>query len=211
MLTRKQREFLRQREEILSSAERVFSQQGFFTTKIQDIADAAEYGIGTIYKHFKSKDIIFFTIIKNKFTQFLSFARDNVKQYETPETKLRALIYSHLEFFDKNKDIFRLLSAEHISFEKDLRNKFVKEMRRNFISYFNIFSEIYKEGVRNRVFKKEDNKGIMNLCLALIGMLNFTSFYKLNNMPDESLVDNANLIFNLFLKGVKRSDKRRID
>ncbi len=203
-LTRKKREFLRQRDEILSSAERVFSRQGFFTTTIQDIAESAEYGIGTIYKHFKSKEIIFFTIIKNKFNELLSFALDNIHRHESPEKKLRALIYSHLEFFDRNKDIFRLLGAEHISFEKDLRNKFIKEMRKNFISYFDIFYSIYMEGMRKGIFKKEGEHNIMNLCLALIGMLNFTSFYKLNNMPDEMLINNAALIFNLFLKGVKR-------
>ncbi len=203
-LTRKKREFLRQRDEILSSAERVFSRQGFFTTTIQDIAESAEYGIGTIYKHFKSKEIIFFTIIKNKFTELLSFASDNIQRHNSPDKKLRALIYSHLEFFDRNKDIFRLLGAEHISFEKDLRHKFIKEMRKNFVSYFNIFHSIYREGMRKGIFKKEGKNDIMNLCLALIGILNFTSFYKLNNMPEEKLVNNANLIVNLFLKGVRR-------
>lgn len=203
-LTRRQREFLRQRDEILSAAERVFSQQGFFTTKIQDIADSAEYAIGTIYKHFKSKDIIFFTIIKNKFEQFLDFIKDNLQKHGAPDKKLRALIYSHLEFFDRNKDIFRLIAAEHISFEKDLREKFIKEMKNNFTSYLNIFSAIYKEGIRKEIFKKASEQEIMNLCLALIGMLNFTSFYKLNNMPDEVLINNANLIFNLFLRGVKK-------
>ncbi len=204
-LSRKKRELLRQREEILSAAECVFSGKGFFTTKIQDIADKAEYGIGTIYKHFKSKEIIFFTIIKNKFAQLLTFAKNNIEKNESPDKKLRALIYSHLEFFDRNKDIFRLLGAEHISFEKDLRGKFIHEMRKNFISYYNIFSSIYKEGIRKGFFKMEKERDIMNLCLALIGMLNFTSFYKLNNMPDESLIENADLIFNLFLmKNEKR-------
>jgi AcrR family transcriptional regulator len=206
-LSRKQRELIKQREEILSVAERIFSEKGFYTTKMQDIARTAEYGVGTIYKHFKSKEIIFFTIIRNKFREFINDARKSVERETLPEAKLRSLIVSHLGFFEQNKEIFRLLTAEHVSFEKGLRSKFMKEMKKNFADYFNLFKSIYTEGVQSGVFKVETGDNVFHLCLALIGMLNFTSFYKLNNMPSDSLRDNAPLIFNLFLNGVKRWDR----
>lgn len=203
-LPRKRRELLRQKDEILSAAERVFSEKGFFTTNIQDVANEAEYGIGTIYKHFKNKEVIFFTIIKNKFNNLLAFVEENVQRQKNPKDKLKVLVYSHLEFFEKNKKIFRILSAEQLFFEKDLRAKIIKEMRRKFLDYFNIFYPIYKEGVRSGIFRKDNNSNLFFICITLIGMIDFTSFYKLNNTPDDSLLNNAPLIFNLFLKGVKR-------
>lgn len=203
-VSRRQKELLRQRDEILRVAERVFSEQGFFTTKIRDIAREAEFGIGTIYKHFKSKDVILFTIIKNKFSQLLSYARNNITLENSPVRKLRALVFSHLQYFEDNKDIFRLLIAEHVSFEKELRKRFMREMRKNLKNYFSLFQEIYREGIEKGIFKEESDQNILNLCLALIGMLNFTSFYKLNNMPSDPLVDNGELILNVFLNGVKR-------
>lgn len=201
--TRKERELIRQKEEILTAAERIFSEQGFFTTKIQDIAKEAEFGIGTIYKHFKNKEAIFFTLLKNKFNEMLTFAEENVNSQTNPEEKMKALIRSHLEFFEKNKKIFRLMFAEHISYEKELRTKFMKEMRHKFSTYFKIFNKIYTEGMKKGLFRGESEKNIFNLCIALIGMLNFTAFYKLNNMPDESLLDNADLILTVFMQGVK--------
>lgn len=203
-LPRKKRVAIQQKREILAAAERVFSEKGFFTTKIQDIAIEAEYGIGTIYKHFTSKDLIFFALIKNKFNEMIAYAEKNVQNQKSPINKLRALVYSHLEFFEKNKKIFRLLSAEHVSFEKNLRARFIKEMRRNFLVYFEIFYSIYTTGVQAGIFRSEKRQNLFYFCISLIGMINFTAFYKLNNTPEESLLDNATLIFDLFLKGVKK-------
>lgn len=56
---RKEREFNRRESEIFQAAFDHFSEQGLDTVTIEMIAESAEIGKGTVYKHFKSKDEIF--------------------------------------------------------------------------------------------------------------------------------------------------------
>ena len=62
---RKEREFQRREEEILAAALKLFLQHGLETVTIEMIAEAAEIGKGTIYKHFKSKHDIFVSLAIN--------------------------------------------------------------------------------------------------------------------------------------------------
>ena len=62
-ITRKEREFIAHRGEILSAAEKVFAVKGFFPTTMSEIAEIAEFGTGTLYKYFKSKEDLYFSLI----------------------------------------------------------------------------------------------------------------------------------------------------
>jgi TetR/AcrR family transcriptional regulator len=56
---RKEREYLVRRKEILQEAEKVFAEKGLFQTTMGEIAEAAEFGTGNLYKYFKSKGELF--------------------------------------------------------------------------------------------------------------------------------------------------------
>jgi TetR/AcrR family fatty acid metabolism transcriptional regulator len=58
-LSRKEREYQTHRKEILSAAEGVFAEKGFFSSTMSEIAERAEFGTGTLYKYFKSKDDLY--------------------------------------------------------------------------------------------------------------------------------------------------------
>jgi TetR/AcrR family transcriptional regulator len=44
------------RNAILSAAEEVFAERGFFSARIQDIAERGGFAVGTVYKHFEQKE-----------------------------------------------------------------------------------------------------------------------------------------------------------
>src|ERR671921_434698 len=50
------------REAILRAATRVFAENGYFNSKVADIARGAEVADGTVYLYFKSKEDILHTI-----------------------------------------------------------------------------------------------------------------------------------------------------
>lgn len=62
-LSRKERERLQRRQDILNSAVRLFAEKGFTNTTLEDIATKSEFGIGTIYNYFQNKEEIFKSII----------------------------------------------------------------------------------------------------------------------------------------------------
>ncbi len=58
-LLRKERERLRHRQEILKTALKLFSERGFHNVSMQQIAEASEFAVGSLYNFFESKDALF--------------------------------------------------------------------------------------------------------------------------------------------------------
>jgi len=58
-LSRKKRERLRHKQEILDTALKLFSERGFHNVSMQQIAEASEFAVGTLYNFFESKEALF--------------------------------------------------------------------------------------------------------------------------------------------------------
>jgi AcrR family transcriptional regulator len=61
--TRRQRRFVKRRDEILDVAARIFAQKGYSDTRITEIANALDIADGTLYNYFDSKRDILLAII----------------------------------------------------------------------------------------------------------------------------------------------------
>lgn len=59
VLERREREFMRREREILDAALALFSTEDWQAVTVEQIAERAEIGKGTVYKHFASKDEIY--------------------------------------------------------------------------------------------------------------------------------------------------------
>ena len=64
-LSRKERERLHHKKEILDTALRLFSEQGFHNVSMQQIAEASEFSVGTLYNFFDSKEALFEELIND--------------------------------------------------------------------------------------------------------------------------------------------------
>lgn len=58
-LSRKERERLHHKQEILETALRLFSAKGFHAVSMQEIAEASEFAVGTLYNFFENKEELF--------------------------------------------------------------------------------------------------------------------------------------------------------
>ena len=73
---RKQREVEARRDDILSAAERLFSKHGFFKTSMAEIASAAQFAMGTVYKIFESKEEIYISLMESKVEELMQLLED---------------------------------------------------------------------------------------------------------------------------------------
>lgn len=64
-LSRKERERLQHRQEILDKALKLFTENGFHNVSMQQIAEASEFAVGTLYNFFESKEALFDELIKS--------------------------------------------------------------------------------------------------------------------------------------------------
>ncbi len=112
-LSRKERERIFKRQEIVSAARDVFASRGFSAATIDEIAERAEFGKGTLYSYFQSKDELFETVLADIFDEFLVIAAETCSRAD------RTVEESYLEFARKllnhlfnNNGIYYLLMRE---------------------------------------------------------------------------------------------------
>src|SRR4030067_1004010 len=66
------------RDRILRAAIKIFSQKGFFNSKVSDIAQAAGVADGTIYLYFKNKDDLLISLFEEKMAEVVADVRGGV-------------------------------------------------------------------------------------------------------------------------------------
>ena len=64
------------REKIVEAAERVMRERGLARTTTKEIARAAGYSEGTLYKHFESKEDLFLAVLAERFPAFVALVEE---------------------------------------------------------------------------------------------------------------------------------------
>ena len=62
-LSRREREKLRQRRDMLTAALRLFSEKGYHSVSMHEIAEKSEFAIGTLYKFFRNKEDLYRVLV----------------------------------------------------------------------------------------------------------------------------------------------------
>src|SRR5438034_3517644 len=111
------------RESILRAATRVFARNGYFNSKVADIAHAAGVADGTVYLYFKSKEEILHSIFDRSMEEAISEGHKQLKGIADPREKLRRIAHLHLERLGADRDLA-------VVFQVELRGstKFMEEL-----------------------------------------------------------------------------------
>jgi TetR/AcrR family fatty acid metabolism transcriptional regulator len=205
-LSRKEREYQTHRKEILSAAEGVFAEKGFFSSTMSEIAERAEFGTGTLYKYFKSKDDLYFTLIDEKTDAINHLAKAELSREASPVERIRKVLGLQFEFVEKNRDFFRIYTSERSRFEWTMKDELGKGIHDKMVAYIKILTQVMKEGMKEGEFKPMDPT---DLAHALVGIVNSFIFEWLISPKPYSLVSKRDVALEIFLKGAQRTERRR--
>lgn len=111
--TRREREKVQRREDLLQAAKKVFFKKGLHTATIDDVAAEAEVGKGTVYLYFDTKETILAHLLLAGLEELVvlleaAYAPD---QKLAARTRLRRIANAYLEFFQTNPEYYRLMMA----------------------------------------------------------------------------------------------------
>src|SRR3984957_12764128 len=103
------------RQEILQAAARLFQQQGYDATSMNDVAAALKLSKGGLYHHFQSKDEILFHIMSHAMDITEERVINMARRIEDPEERLRTLIRLHIEVVlsEEDREITVMLHENH--------------------------------------------------------------------------------------------------
>lgn len=103
------------RQEILRAAARLFQQQGYDATSMNNVAAALKLSKGGLYHHFQSKDEILFHIMSHAMDITEERVINVVRRVEGAEERLRRLIRLHIEVVlsEEDREITVMLHENH--------------------------------------------------------------------------------------------------
>ncbi|MZP29539.1 TetR family transcriptional regulator [Heliobacterium undosum] len=121
------------RTRILLAAVNVFSRRGYHCAKIEDIAQIADVGKGTVYEYFDSKQQLFGEMFKYGYEQYWNHVTEAVLSETSFEGKLRTLMQSHLDFLNKSAPVARIIVQEYTNIDRGVYEWIVAERQRQFL------------------------------------------------------------------------------
>ncbi len=105
----------RNRERILSGARAVFAEYGS-DAQMDDVARRAGVGVGTVYRHYPTKEALLVELVREKFRIFTAEARDALERDGEPFEVLAELMRSNAEMLGRDAGTQQVLAGagEHI-------------------------------------------------------------------------------------------------
>ncbi|MGB3097180.1 MAG: TetR/AcrR family transcriptional regulator [Candidatus Deferrimicrobiaceae bacterium] len=192
------------RERILRAAIKIFSQKGFFSSKVSEIARSAGVADGTIYLYFKNKDDLLISLFEEKMAEVVADVREQVAAGDGALPRLRIFIENHMNLLVREAGLIEVLQVE-------LRqsNKFMKEyVPVKFLEYLDVISEILEQGIREGTFRQELNVAVARR--AVFGALDEIALaYVLSRKRKYDPANAAAEIYRIFAEGLCRTGQNR--
>ena len=172
--SRKERERQAHRHEILDAAETVFIRNGYYHATVEQIAQEAEFAVGTLYNFFKGKGEMYAQVIERIAEEFMVKLDSEVLSLDDPIEALTALIELRLRHFEAHRGFFRVFFESSPGSHMDPVSALPDSCKGLYERYLGEVSKIVERGIASGMFRKTDP-----LCQALCieGIVNASVSY----------------------------------
>ena len=184
----------------MRAATSVFAHNGYFNSKVADIAREAGVADGTVYLYFKSKEDILHSIFDRSVEEALDAARKRIERVTDPKEKLRRIATLHLERLSADRDLA-------VVFQVELRGstKFMEEFSAaGFAEYLALIRATFEEGQRAGIFRADLNANVV--AKILFGALDEMATNWILSKRRYKLAPMADEVLDIFLNGVNKRD-----
>jgi AcrR family transcriptional regulator len=199
-LSRREREKLRQRQEMLAAALDLFSQKGYHNVSMAEIAQKAEFAIGTLYKFFQNKEDLYKALLLELCEEFEVSISQAIEQPQDEVEKLRSFIRAKTEVVRRNLPVIRLYLAESRGASFNIKAGLDDEIRNRFYLSLEKIAAIFASGIKNHRFKNIADP--YYLAVALASVIDATLLLWLDAPERHPYPENPDTILDLFFKGL---------
>lgn len=199
-LSRKERERLARRAEILDAAKKVFARKRYHEATIAEIASEAEFAQGTLYLYFENKEHLFFSIIKEGIDRVIRKVSEVIESDEKDIIKkIENVVRAQLAFYEKDRDfltfqVFEAGPPPNSPLKAEQRQQLTKLHQ----TYISLVAKLIDAAIKEGKLKAMDKD---KLAQVLIGMVHLLTLQSILAGQEEELTANLKLIMELFLRG----------
>ena len=176
---------------IIDAAVTLLSEKGYSNTTMQDIAEAAQVGKGTVYRIFESKDEMISYLLSMYIDEIAARIHAALVKITDPMQKMRSIIRIELDYHDENPNLAQFMVRELLG----TRKRFVEHIKKIRESRLVVVEQIIRDGIKREQFKNVDPRtvasGLEGMILAsLVQWFLFTDEY-----PKDLIRENIETLF----------------
>ena len=199
-LPRREREKLRQRQEMLAAAFDLFSQKGYHNVSMHEIAVKAEFAIGTLYRFFDNKEDLYKALVLEQCDKFEDAVARAIGDGDDEVEKLRNYVRTKGERFRENLPFVRLFLAESRGASFNIKAGLDEELRKRYYAFLERLALIFDSGIKNKRFKNITDP--YHLAVALDSVVDAFLLLWLDAPERHPFPEDPDTILDIFLKGL---------
>lgn len=197
-LSRKERELIQRKKFIMDVALNLFSEKGYHQTSMNEIAQKAEFSVGTLYNFFINKEELYRAMVNEKASEFYEILTQVLDAPGTPEEIIRKWIDTKIQLYTENRQFFSIFFVESMKINISLRAALTKEIRVLHQDIRKRLTAVFERGIKEKVFA---DFSPWLLALSLDGIVN-TILVSIVENPD-SLEITTDSILDIFYSRIK--------
>lgn len=199
-MSRKEREFLRHRQEILEAALELFSEKGFHNVSMNEIAQKAEFAVGTMYKFFENKEDLYKALVLEQADKFHNALSRAIEEPDNEIEKIRNYVKAKGEVFSANVSVIRLYFAETRGASFNVRAGLDSEIRERHSHFLETLASVFASGMEKKRFKKIADP--YHLAVAIDSLTNAFLFLWLEAPDRYPYPEDPDTILDILFKGL---------
>jgi len=186
------------RDRILRAAVKVFAKNGFYATRVSEIAKAAGVADGTIYLYFKNKDDVLITIFEDGIQQLLAILREVAASEQPFDERITRIIELQLGLLEDQRDLAEVITV-NLRQSSSLLKQYATPL---FMEYIDVIAGLIRDGQKEGAFRKDINSRVV--ARSLFGALDAILLtWALGEADPPSLRKAASHCASLFLEGLR--------
>jgi len=179
------------RDAILQQSILTFAELGYRGTDVQVIADRAGVGKGTVYRHFGTKEELFWTTAFEVFQRMREHLLAAEQAASGTIAKLRAATRAYGEFFDDNPAYLEVFVQDRAEF----RGTGPAEYQQHHEALLNHFVALVEAGIASGELRPVDARRTMIALSGFIHGIVVESCYTVHGLPMREVIEHGVEIF----------------
>ncbi len=180
---------------ILSSANRLYVQQGYTATSMRQVAETAGIGKATIYHHFPNKQSIVMALLQRNLTR-MEEALQSVRAETEPRHRIQVAAEASVNFLFESADIMQIVRREVPGGRDQMQSSF----SRFFQEYMTLLADAIRRGIKQGIFRPVNPVDTARVLMTMI-QGTFAMAYLINERAQTSQ-QAATALLDIFFQGL---------
>ena len=201
---RKERERVAHRREIVRAARAVFAEKGFDNATLEEIAARAEFGKGTVYNYFDSKEALFTAAMSDLFDDIMRIATAVCDLKVSARESLAEYMRRMVAYYQANFDFCRKLMGEWVRAELEDFTCPTGELHARIQAIAEPLAKLLRAGMRRKEIRRADPMVLAKMFMGLVH-----DYYIMNLAPSKrarNIETQVDLVVSVFFDGIAGSE-----